>query len=295
MMAHPISETADIVTRFVDEHGDRFRGRPYFLGHCPVCGADTPFFCTADVASARETLICPACNTTGRYRSLALGLLDAISALAGVRVADLAALAHATPERPLSVYDTQVPFAYERAAYPLPRLLAAASWISVHTSRYEPTRPWGAPLDAPETGMSATNQTLEALAFPDAVFDVVVTSDVMEHVRLIDRAHAEIARVLRPGGVYLFTVPHTRTAERIVRVGVVDADDPARDVFLLEPEYHGDINGTANGSLSYRVFGIELDTELTDLGFEVEYRRVDRPDAGVVHTELFSCRRVSTS
>ena len=44
----------------------------------------------------------------------------------------------------------------------------------------------------------------------DARADLVVTSDVMEHVRLDDKAHREIHRVLADGGVY---VSHDRGAK----------------------------------------------------------------------------------
>ena len=44
----------------------------------------------------------------------------------------------------------------------------------------------------------------EALPFGDACFDVVYCCDVLEHVHDLPRVIAETARVLRPGGTYLF-------------------------------------------------------------------------------------------
>ncbi len=46
-----------------------------------------------------------------------------------------------------------------------------------------------------------------ALPFEDDVFDVVVSFQVIEHVRAVDRYLAEIRRVLRPGGVFLCVTP----------------------------------------------------------------------------------------
>ncbi|GAB3742673.1 bifunctional 2-polyprenyl-6-hydroxyphenol methylase/3-demethylubiquinol 3-O-methyltransferase UbiG [Microlunatus parietis] len=46
--------------------------------------------------------------------------------------------------------------------------------------------------------------TGERLPLPDAAFDVVYCCDVLEHVDDLDRVIAETARVLRPGGLYLF-------------------------------------------------------------------------------------------
>jgi 2-polyprenyl-6-hydroxyphenyl methylase / 3-demethylubiquinone-9 3-methyltransferase len=44
----------------------------------------------------------------------------------------------------------------------------------------------------------------EALPYADARFDAVVCVDVLEHVADLDRVLAETARVLRPGGKFLF-------------------------------------------------------------------------------------------
>jgi SAM-dependent methyltransferase len=45
------------------------------------------------------------------------------------------------------------------------------------------------------------------LPFGDGVFDAVVASDVLEHIETDDRAVAEIARVLKPRGVAIVSVP----------------------------------------------------------------------------------------
>jgi SAM-dependent methyltransferase len=47
-----------------------------------------------------------------------------------------------------------------------------------------------------------------ALPFPDARFDAVVACLVFEHIDDVDEAIAEVARVLRPGGRFLFFLNH---------------------------------------------------------------------------------------
>lgn len=258
---------------------------PFLLGTCNVCGARTAFV-WRDRAPLRESLSCLGCRTTSRYRSMARGLLLAIRELAGIEAPSLAELPRTGP--PLRIYDTQVAFDHPPgAAYPLPDLLAETGWIEVMTSRYLPDRPWGDRL-----GPSTTNQTLEALTFADASVDVLLTSDVMEHVRLDARAHREIARVVRPGGRYLFTVPHSRALERTLeRVRVHDEADPDRDEHLLDPEYHGTADPSASGTLSYRVYGTDLDATLAAVGFAVDYHYDQVPEHGILDTELFVCRR----
>lgn len=142
-------------------------------------------------------------------------------------------------------------------------------------------------------GATTTNQNLERLTYPDASFDLVITSDVLEHVRLYERAHGEIARVVRPGGTYIFTVPHSRTlTANLVRVATPVFDDPSQDDFLLPPEYHGSADPDEGPVLSYRVFGMNIDAELSALGFDVAYSNEPSPRHAIFETELFFCRRV---
>ncbi|MEK6326933.1 MAG: class I SAM-dependent methyltransferase [Actinomycetota bacterium] len=47
----------------------------------------------------------------------------------------------------------------------------------------------------------------EALPYPDDSFDLLTALDVLEHIEDDGRALEEVARVLRPGGAFLATVP----------------------------------------------------------------------------------------
>ena len=61
---------------------------------------------------------------------------------------------------------------------------------------------------------AAINGDATALPFPDASFERVIASEVVEHITDDGRAFAELARVLRPGGMLAVTVP-ARLAERL--------------------------------------------------------------------------------
>jgi len=69
----------------------------------------------------------------------------------------------------------------------------------------------------------------ESLRFDDDSFDVVVCVDVLEHVDDLDRVVAEIARVLRPGGLFLFDTINRNLLSRLAVVTM------AEDVLRLLP------------------------------------------------------------
>ena len=77
-------------------------------------------------------------------------------------------------------------------------------------------------------------ENLEAMTFMDATFDLFVTQDVMEHVMTPAAGFAEIARVLKPGGAHLFTVPydarHKTRVRALAREGQV--------TYLADEVYH---------------------------------------------------------
>jgi SAM-dependent methyltransferase len=60
----------------------------------------------------------------------------------------------------------------------------------------------------------ALNADALALPFPDATFDRVVASEVLEHIWADELAIRELVRILRPGGQLAVTVP-TRFPERV--------------------------------------------------------------------------------
>lgn len=267
---------------------DVFNAQQYLVGQCNVCGKPTRFFYQEEVLW-RESLNCESCRTTSRYRSITRGILRAVAELSGQESQSLTALPRSSTKK-LRVYDTQPPFYYQTCTYPLPDLLKATGWIEVELSQYKPNKPMGKVL-----AKGVTNQNLECLTFADESLDIIITSDVMEHVRLDDRAHHEIHRVLRLGGIYIFTVPHNRAwDETLTRVQVTDLDDPAKDVHLLEPEYHGDTNSDEGGGvLSYRVYGRDVENFLTEMGFQVEYFKENIYENGILNTELYYCRKIA--
>jgi SAM-dependent methyltransferase len=106
------------------------------------------------------------------------------------------------------------------------------------------------------------NENLQDLHFEDRSFDVVISSETMEHVRCPWDGFAEIYRVLKPGGFHCFTIPyhpHRITTAR------VDTSGP-KNVYLLPRIYHEDPY-RAEDSLVYTDFGQDMPTLLEGVGF----------------------------
>jgi 2-polyprenyl-6-hydroxyphenyl methylase / 3-demethylubiquinone-9 3-methyltransferase len=58
----------------------------------------------------------------------------------------------------------------------------------------------------------------ESLPYPDDTFDLVYCCDVLEHVDDVDRTIAEAARVLKPGGIYLYDTINRTAVSRLVMI-----------------------------------------------------------------------------
>ena len=107
-------------------------------------------------------------------------------------------------------------------------------------------------------------QDIQALTFADASFDLVLTSETLEHVPDFRAALSETRRVLRPGGRHIFTVPlDPRLARTRSRAG-------------MPPIHHGRGGGPyglitrRNDMLAYTDFGLDIPELLREAGFETE-------------------------
>jgi SAM-dependent methyltransferase len=80
-------------------------------------------------------------------------------------------------------------------------------------------------------------QNLEQLTFGDESFDLFITQDVLEHVFRPEKVFQEIARVLRPGGAHIFTVPIINKGKK--SECWASLDDNEKIIFHGDPEYHG--------------------------------------------------------
>ncbi len=91
----------------------------------------------------------------------------------------------------------------------------------------------------------------EQLPAPDSAFDLVYCCDVLEHVSDLDRVVSETARVLKPGGLYLFDTINRALKSKVLMIKVMqqwpltritDAAIHDWDMFIKPAELAGVLN-----------------------------------------------------
>lgn len=222
------------------------------------------------VGLLRETLACKNCGASLRIRTLAYGLLKIVNEQLDTKVRSIDELAM-QGLRGLRVLDTD-------AFSPISdRLTGVEGYIR---SSFLPESKFGL-----EVAPGYFNINLEDISFEDGSFDIVLSSDVMEHVRFCDKAHAEIFRILKRGGAYVFNVPNDMEMQD--NWILVDSYDDK--VLVDPPHFHGD--PLSGGILSYRVFGQALLTDLKRIGFSPDFFLVQEPGSLIVDGDLFVSRK----
>jgi len=107
-------------------------------------------------------------------------------------------------------------------------------------------------------------QDITSLTFDDASVDLIVSSDVLEHVPDLEAAFRESFRVLRPGGSHVFTVPFEPST---VRRAVLEQGTVRH--LVTPPEYHADPLDPG-GILAFWHLGPDLQDAFGDSGLVFE-------------------------
>lgn len=123
------------------------------------------------------------------------------------------------------------------------------------------------------------HQDLMHLTFDDSQFDLVLSSDVFEHIPRPYDAHHEVLRVLKPGGRHIFTVPfaagtYPDDIRATERDGTIE--------YFGEKMYHGDPVRPDEGVLVWTIFGIEMLDKLKAMGFFVAAPNLYAPEKGIL-------------
>jgi SAM-dependent methyltransferase len=191
------------------------------VGTCPICEKRTLF--VKQGSWLRDQFLCYRCRSIPRWRAL------------------------------IHVLETRFPGWRDLAIHESSPGGPASAKLARDCRHYTPTH-FFPNVAAGECKDGIRCENLERQTFADESFDLVVTSDVFEHV--LDPAHAfaEIARTLRAGGAHVFTVPWYWWKETLIRA--VRAEDGK--IKNLEPaDYHGNPIDDS-GSLVVTEWGLQL-------------------------------------
>lgn len=123
------------------------------------------------------------------------------------------------------------------------------------------------------------NQNLESLTFESNSFHIFVTQDVMEHIFDPAKAFKEIARVLKPGGAHIFTVPLVNKHQKSQKWASMDTDGNV--CFLNTPEYHGNPINEAGSPVTMH-WGYDIaDYIYRQTGMLTQMKYIDDLDYGI--------------
>lgn len=111
------------------------------------------------------------------------------------------------------------------------------------------------------------HENLTALSFPDCTLDYVLSFDCFEHFPDFLQAFRECARVLKPRGKMMWSVPFAVTQKRNTIRAVIEGGAIRH---IHPPEFHGDPL-SAEGCLCYQHFGWEMLEQVCDSGFSKTY------------------------
>lgn len=240
-----------------------------YRGFDNVTARSTEF--TVHNSGFREDLMAPDFGSIARHRGVACTLSLSLFGTPGWAMPTIGA---AINQRGLRTYlaETTTPLYKALAAHVEPDLLVGSEYF-------------GDEHRSGDLVNGVRHEDLQSLSFSDASFDIVMTSEVLEHVPDAERAEREIVRVLRRGGKYVFTVPLDAYGDRDTILAERLADGSIR--FHGEPVYHGDPI-RAGGILAYRIFALgDLERRFHGLGCGLETFRFWSPALGILGRSTF--------
>jgi len=123
------------------------------------------------------------------------------------------------------------------------------------------------------------HQDLCDMTFPDSIFDLVITQEVLEHIPSVDKALSEICRILLPGGWSINSHPFAVNSYFSVTKAY---EENGQLKIIGEPEHHGNPISDL-GSLVYEIPGWDILERAKKCGFsEAKIWFIVNPELGIV-------------
>lgn len=249
--------------RAIHRHGLGLSDDFYSNQKCPVCGENAGLVmhgvlwpelvrqwglspAWANWIDQREGLRCRHCNSNLRSRQLAKTTVSLMNRRIGIEAYSLAELCDSDAIQRIAVAEIN-------AAGDLHQFLAKIS--SLRYSEFGSSDP------------RIPSEDLMSLSYVDNSFDLILNSDVLEHVPDVELALREIRRVLKPDGIFVFTVPVVWSQKRTRRRAVLENGNI---LHLLAPSHHGSAQAEKNDFLVFYEFGMDFVQICEKAGFRIE-------------------------
>lgn len=227
---------------------------------CPVCGKQTTGSFSKNF---RESGNCAYCGASNRFRQIALAINGLISEHISEPVICLnCSLSKVTS---VSIYNTQCTGTFHTVLETFPGYYCSEYFGDI--SKY------GKYVNG------VRNEDLQKLTFANSMFDIVISSEVFEHIPRPYQAHDEVFRVLNHGGCHIFSVPFT--PQKLRDTNVADLDEYGKIRWISEPMFHLDPI-RKDGVPVFNIFGIEMMVKLCEMGFEMKYFRFHSISVGIL-------------
>ncbi|MCT8160155.1 methyltransferase domain-containing protein [Pseudoruegeria sp. SHC-113] len=244
-----------------------------FEGTCSVCGASGTFH-RGPERSLREAFACPSCGFTQRWRDQASIILDEFGR---GQALSLRQLAQSGAMDGVAIFEPALRGPFVRHLKGLPHYTQSYFWPDLALGEMTPE--------------GVRNEDLTQLTFEDDSFDLIISSDVMEHLFDIRAAFAETLRVLRPGGIHLFSIPNDfpfpdRTTARV-------AMENGEEIHIKPARYHN--SGDGSKCLVYTDYGADLSDLIAGLGGRLSVVRRGGAVAPCHHNATFVMRKIAGS
>jgi SAM-dependent methyltransferase len=245
---------------------------PSYQGVCGVCGEEQIFY--KKHRSIREGYQCRKCKASLRYQGQAEAIVQKFSHAPNISLEMLCTQAQF---QKIAIYEPGVIGPFRKYFSEFPNYINSYYWDDV-------------PPGEARDGIQCQN--LEQLTYEADQFDLVLSSDIMEHVRHPWDAFKEIHRVLKPGGYHIFSIPvqHPMPSKTVYRVDTSGDED----IHLMEPRYHSAPRPGSNErgeSLVYVDFGKDIVEHLEVIGFDVELLQLKNQDSEIQKLITFVTRK----
>ena len=224
---------------------------------CNICGSFTLIYFTNE--NFRENGYCRNCQSFNRQRQLAYVLCNSGA------TKPFNTLNKYINESNLSLYNTETG--------------GILHYFLSTMKNYVCSEYFGEKYASGDLVNNKMHQDLMSLSFEDNRFDIVISTDVFEHISDPYRAHQEIYRVLKLGGRHVFTVPFYQTDFLDEERASINNENKL--VFHKEAIYHIDPLRN-NGILVFNIFSIEMLSKLAKIGFRTNMYHLYSPINGIL-------------